>query len=367
MSKRRPRRRSLGLAIALTVVVAACAIAIPSALRPATEGSVTVGLSSAYNLGQVRREQPELKVLRDDICWADLEPTRGRYQWRQRDAFMAEAARNGFTTVPVLNCSPPWTGLGHFVLPTTSADVRAFSRMVADVVARYGPRGSFWRAHPRLPYRPARWFEIWNEPYLAEFMQNPGGPNPVSYARLVKAAVMAGRARNPRARFLIEADTTGLPVSGPQVEWVDAMFAAVPDLARWIDGVAVHPYSNGASPDEYTPSGDTRWQFRRIEQIHDRFAAHGAGGKPFWITEIGWSTCAKRPPCVTESQQGQYLARMLELARGYGWVKAVLVYNYRDDQQAGQAPAETGRWYGLLRSDGRPKPAWQALRRAIRP
>src|SRR6476661_2914184 len=187
MRKQRLRRRSLVLAVAVTLVVVAGAMAIAFALRPGPEGHVTLGLSSAYNLHEVRKGQPELRLLRDDLCWAGLEPTRGHYQWRARDAFIAEAARNGFTTVPVLNCSAPWTGLGHFVLPTAPADVRAFSRMVADVVGRYGPGGTFWRAHPRLPYRPARWFEIWNEPYLAEFMQNPGGPNPISYAQLARA------------------------------------------------------------------------------------------------------------------------------------------------------------------------------------
>jgi exo-beta-1,3-glucanase (GH17 family) len=197
-------------------------------------------------------------------------------------------------------------------------------------------------------------------------MTNPGGPNPVTYARLVKAAVEAARARNPRARFLIQADTTGQPTDGPPVDWVDAMFAAVPDLARWFDGVAVHPYATGASPDEYTPSGDTRGQFRRIEQIHDRFAAHGAGAKPFWLTEIGWATCPERPPCVNEQQQADYIQRMLEIVRGYSWVQAVLIYNYRDDQRAADSPTNMNKWYGLLRSDGRAKPAWKVLQRAMR-
>lgn len=366
MGKWSSRRPSLRLAVVGAVALVACALGLAFALRPGPDRSIALGLNSAYDLPQIRKEQPEMRVLRDEICWAEIEPTRGRYRWSQADAFVADAARNGFRVLPVLDCSAPWTGLGRFVLPTASREVQDFARMVADVVSRYGPDGAFWRSHPHLPYRPASWFEVWNEPYLAEFMQNPGGPNPVTYARLVKTAVKAGRASNPRARFLIEADTTGISPSGPQVEWVDAMFAAEPDLANWIDGVAVHPYSNGASPDEYTPAGETRWQFRRIEQVHDRFAAHGAGGKPFWITEIGWATCPDRPPCVSDAQQAEYLERMLDIARSYGWVDGVLIYNYRDDQHAADAPTDMSKWYGLLRSDGTAKPAWKALSRATR-
>jgi hypothetical protein len=364
MRKQRGRRRSLIIAVVGVLLVAACALALASALGPDDKGHFRVGLNAAYDLHQVRRGQPDMKLLRDEICWAELEPRRGRYRWAATDRFAADAARNGFTTVPVIDCSAPWTGLGHWVLPTSAAEVSAFSKMVGDVVARYGPGGTFWRGHPKLPYRPVRWFEIWNEPYLPQFMENPGGPNPVTYARLYRAAVREARRRNPRARFLIEADTTGQPRNAAPVEWVDSMFAAVPDLARWVDGVAVHPYTNGAPPDLYTPAGDTRGQFRRIEQIHDRFAAHGAAGKPFWITEIGWATCPQRPPCVSERQQADYIGQMLDIVRGYGWVQAVLIYNYRDDPHAAAAPGDTEKWFGLLRGDGRAKPAWDVLRRA---
>jgi exo-beta-1,3-glucanase (GH17 family) len=142
------------------------------------------------------------------------------------------------------------------------------------------------------------------------------------------------------------------------------MFDAVPDLARWFDGVAVHPYTTTDSPSSYTPD-DPRGDFRRIENIRQEFAAHGAGSKPFWITEVGWSTCPGDPDsCVSDKKQAAFLAAMFNIVKSdySSWVQAVFPYNYRDGNEDNVSDKEA--WFGLIRRTGEPKPAWNVLRAA---
>ena len=232
------------------------------------------------------------------------------------------------------------------------------------MVRRYGPHGSFWRTHRDIPARPATWFEIWNEPYLSQF--SAGGVNPGRYARLFKAAAMAGRRADPSARFLIEADLSGLAKDGSSSPWVGPMYAAVPDLDRWADGVAVHPYSGTDSPDSYTASEPSRGlqahradppAVRRTRRRLEALLDHGGGlvdlsGRPHQLRERA------RPGRVPEARVPAREERLLP------WVKAVFPYNYRDGLEGNGTYTEA--WFGLIRRAGQPKPAWNVLRAAAR-
>jgi polysaccharide biosynthesis protein PslG len=298
-----------------------------------------------------------------EVGWPSVERQRGRWSWGQFDEQFAITARHGVTILPLLMGVPGWAGGNEYSIGT---DQKGFANYTARVVRRYGPRGSFWRAHPNLPYRPARWFEVWNEPYLSLFSE--GGPNPAAYARLFKAAAIAGHKASPSARFLLAADESGQTESGSLEPWIGPMYSAVPDLNRYFDGVAVHPYSAPSGPLQFTPGHNARFQFRRIETIRNEFVARGAERKPFWITEIGWSTCPANPDdCTTEGKQATYLGQMLHTVKtNYAsFVRAVFIYNYRDSPSSSD-PRNKEVWFGLIRRDGSPKPAWNVLRAEAR-
>jgi hypothetical protein len=195
---------------------------------------------------------------------------------------------------------------------------------------------------------------VWNEPYIPPF--SAGVASPSLYARLVRATAIAGRAADPQAKFLIEADTSGTSNWQEYHPWIDAMYAAVPDLNSYFDGVAVHPYGQ-RGPDYYTPP-DSRWQVRRLEEIRASFVAHDAADKHLWATEFGWTTCpGGTDGCVTEQQQADFLRRFLVLAtttwRPY--LDAVFVYHFREWERS---PTDPEQRYGLTRADGSHKPAW---------
>lgn len=291
--------------------------------------------------------------VRQNLDWAQVQPRPGQWRWAPADFRVRAAAERGVTLLPVLLGGARWAG-GWNVLP---ADPRAYARWVGRVAARYGPGGRFWRENPSLPYRPVQAIELWNEPYLDFFSR--GGVDPARYARLVRAATIAGRKANPAVKYLLQADWTP---GEPRKSFIDAMYAAVPDLTDHFDAVAVHPYSVARAPDQ----PDDPWGFARLHEVRARMVAHGAAAKPLWITEVGWSTCpaGRRTGCVTEREQAAYLRRVHELVVAqHPAVRRLYYYTGRDRRSRA---ADREGWFGVLRSDETAKPGYFVLREIAR-
>ncbi|HEX7292173.1 MAG TPA: hypothetical protein VF250_13700 [Conexibacter sp.] len=324
---------------------------------------------NALGAGSDRRRRLELgraralgvRWIREELSWSSIERTRGHYRWRQFDTLLVAATRARLHVLPLLLGTPWWAGAGRFALPN---DTQAFGAFAARAAARYGPGGTFWRAHPRLDSRFApQWFEIWNEPYYRFFSTT--GIDPVRYAAMVRAATVSGRAANRATRWLMAADMTYLDATGRRQRWLPALAAADPGLMRLVDGVAVHPYVFG------TPGADDGiplpFRFERVEAIARELTALGASRVPLWITEIGWSTCDSRPDCGSEQEQAQRLAQVFARVRRRplsDHVRAVFVYHLHDFP--GRARDDREGWFGLLRANGSRKPAWGVVRQAAR-
>lgn len=354
-------------AVALTLVVSACGgghqspvtVTAPPAHAPAlTVGVIANTIGSGRDIGAAQRKVAALGVhwIREELDWPVAEPRPGVYRWGSFDRLFEASARHHLHVLPLILSTPGWTGSQPLALPT---DTGAFADFVAHLARRYGPRGTFWRAHPRLDAAVApQWFELWNEPYTTAY--STGGVNPARYARVVVAATRAGRAANPRTKWLMAADLDYRDSDDHEHGWLDALYAAVPDLNRYFDGVAVHPYSF-LSPDAGSGAGPLDERFARVGAIESVLRHHGAGAKPMWITELGWSTCNARPDCTTQHDQAQWLADAFSLVRGrYShFVRAVFVYHLDD---FAVAPDDREDHYGLLSLGGAPKPAWSVVR-----
>jgi polysaccharide biosynthesis protein PslG len=275
-----------------------------------------------------------------------IEPSPGVFNWSHYDIVFGAAGARGLRILPLLTDTPSWAGPSEAAVPT---DPTAYADFVAHVVARYGPHGTFWAANPQWAASASDTFELWNEPYYADY-------NPGNYARLVKAATTAGRAADPSAKFLLAAEVYGSGSGASFVSWVDALYAAVPDLNNYFDDVAMHPYGK----DVTGLSGDGENQLRRIEMLRAQFVAHGASDKGFWLTEVGYSTCGTvETQCVTPAQQASEMQTMFtDMKTTYSsFVRAVFVYRYNDLA----ATASMQNDYGLTTVDGTAKPALAVL------
>ena len=296
-----------------------------------------------------------VRWLREEFSWSVIEPKDDAWSWGRYDQLMTEAAKRDVHVVALAMTTPAWAGA---TWDTISEDPSEYAEYIAAIAGRYGPNGTFWAAHPELTAVPLEQIELLNEPFLPQFAA--GDTNAGRYARLVRAATPAGRAANPAVRFLMAVDTTSYDASQVQHEWIDEMYAAVPDLNAHYDGITVHPYG---SLDNYTPPS-SRWQFRRIEEIRAKLVGHEASDKGFWLTEIGWPTCAQG--CETEAEQADFVTRSIAMMRTTyaDYVRGAFFYRY-DDLLSSSGPADREATYGLKHADGTPKPAWDALAAAI--
>jgi hypothetical protein len=319
------------------------------------------GASTAGYLGKIV-SQTGARWLRERFEWSTIEPAPGSFSFSYYDHFMLLAARRGERVLALLGNAPAWAGPDPTAIPT---DPSAYAAYVAAVVNRYGPHGTFWAAHPRLRASAVTTFELWNEPYYDN--GNDGVYDPARYARLVKAAGIAGHAADPAARFLLSAEMqSARDPNGEWVWWTDALYRAVPDLNRYFDGVAIHDYGSDTTSLNPMVPGQAYGNYdhvRRAQNIHQQFIGHGAANKPFWITEAGWSTCTEASSdCVTAEQQAGNLATLFGYARvnWHDWVQAIFIYRFAD----GTDPGTVQEGYGLTNLDGTAKPALAVFRTA---
>jgi hypothetical protein len=319
------------------------------------------GASTAGRLNQVI-STTGAGWLREEFSWAKIEPRPDTFDFSYYDHFMLEAAQSGERILALLYDAPSWAGPADNAIP---GDPTAFAGYVAALIGRYGPRGTFWSQHPGLAGSALRTFEIWNEPFSDT--GDHGNYNPGRYARLVKAAAIAGHRVDAQANFLLAAEMQSARDSrGRWQWWVGALYQAVPDLNRYFDGVAMHDYGTDVSTLNPMAAGRPYHNYGhilRIENLHQQFMAHGAAGKPFWITEAGWSTCTEgSAECVTQDQQAANLQTLFNDMRGpwRNWVKAAFIYRFGD----GADPSTVQGAYGLTNLDGTPKPSLGVFRAA---
>ena len=253
-------------------------------------------------------------------------------------AYFEGARRAGTRTLCLL-------GNGQGAVPK---DPEPYARWAAEFVRRYGPRAG----------GQCTWLEVLNEPYWKDF--SGGRADPAGYARFVRAVSIATREVDPGVRILAAADTTWAG-DGPDdgTPWVEPMVAAVPDLESYIDGIAVHPYTGD---DPRLCSLAKRWCFNRLPEIRRRLVALGLN-EPIWITEVGVSTCRSAPGCRTRAEQRAWTKDMLKKASRWPWVKAVFLYQLRDQRTGDNSSFQYG--YGLFTDRGRPKPVWEVVRRYL--
>jgi hypothetical protein len=133
------------------------------------------------------------------------------------------------------------------------------------------------------------------------------------------------------------------------------------------DALATHPYvgPSDAAPD--TPSVGAIWRLTHTPAMRKVMDEWGDTKKRIWVTELGWSSGPDnlgnpwdRP--VTPRQQARYLREAVELIRTeYPYVGPIIWYRDVD------GPTDSYQdGFGLMHPDLTSKPAFAALRAAVR-
>lgn len=122
------------------------------------------------------------------------------------------------------------------------------------------------------------------------------------------------------------------------------------DWATYVDGFIVHPYGGTGARTSSALGNRTLVE-----------SARAMTGGPIYVTEVGWPTAVGQPATGdslqwTEAEQATNITNFIAWAHGTGYVAEVVYFNYRD--------YGSNAWYGIARSDGSHKPAYEALRQA---
>jgi hypothetical protein len=326
-------------------------------------GQIPIGIQadlrsrSGPDLGDVlhRMVTAHLRFSREDFTWATIEPRRGIYCWGYTDSWMFGAARAGVQIIAVVDASPIWAEPTATTAPTDPSGLRAYAAFVRELLGRYGAYGSFWSRHPALRPDPITYVDVWNEPYTQSFWQGDY-PDPAGYAEMFEAVVHAARPVDPKARFLLEGDTTAQDGS----PFLASVLLAQPQIAHDAYAVSVHPYaSNGWGPGVCDSAGtqqDRRFQTCRLKDVRRILDKAGASRVKLFVTEIGWGANGSTPPQLSPSTVALYVRETFDQlrTRWKGLVSGLIWYQYQSTA-SGAGPNGD---FGLIQPNGVPYPAW---------
>jgi hypothetical protein len=273
-----------------------------------------------------------LQWTREEFVWANIEPSQGAYQWDIPDDRLWFMAKAGYGVVGMILTTPPWARkpscAGNYWCPPQ--DVNDFANFVSAIVERYDADGQDDSAgHPRVDY-----WEIWNEPNHAATW--PG--TPAEYGDLLIAGYNAVKQADPTARVLVGGIYVFDGTAG--LAFLNQVLQSRPAAWNAFDVLSIHPYMPDAAPDA-PGSDDFYLMLARLQRSKDWVDNHG-GGKPVWVTEVGWSTCtAGDGDCdggfaKTADQQANYLIRTQTMALAKG-IEHLSLFQLEDKFDGGQS------------------------------
>jgi polysaccharide biosynthesis protein PslG len=293
-----------------------------------------------------------VRLVRQPFHWSGIETASGAYDLGAYDRFVSAAARHGIRVMPILYDAPHFherEASGGSPPPQSFRDMVTFAQVLWW---RYGPRGTLWDQHPGLRKLPIRSWQVWNEPSLTKYW--PPRPNAAQYGRMLRQVGSILSAVDPKAEIV----TAGIPAS--------RLPGAVP-LTRYVrrldrttvpfDTLAVNAYARSVP--------ELLRNLRAARRLLDR---SGRRRTRIWITELGWSDVGPRSR-FRAGRRGQ--ARLIERAftaiereRKRLRLRGVVYHSWMDGRP--YAPRFQDFWglhTGLIRLDGRPKPALWVFRR----
>ncbi len=303
-----------------------------------SERGCALGLLAADHIG----------YFRGVISWPQVQPTPGTYNFAPYDQLVTQLAQHHIRFLPGLLGSPRWISTGPAggkrFASYPPADPTKFASFAASCVRRYGPGGSFWRAHPKLPYYPVLAWQIWNEPNLVQSWRPR--TNAAAYVRLLRSAYRAIKAVDPHATVV----TAGMPffTAGRERSFLTQLFRA--GMVGSFDALAIHSYSPTQAPQ----------RLELARQIMDRFGAQHA---QLWATELAWASGPPDPWAVNPHTQASAISSFFDWvarSRVRLGLREVMWYSL-EDHVYGPDPSWWGYHLGLLTLRRQPKPSLDAL------
>lgn len=303
--------------------------------------------------------------IRTDIDWSVVQrQSVNNYDWSMYDRVIDTAHANGLGVLGVIAYAPAWARLPECInsdkcRPASSAAYANFAKAVAQ---RYGPKG-------------VKTWEIWNEPNIQNFWRP--APNPQVYTAMLKAAYTSIKSVDPSAVVL----SGGLSPAEDQPpghitprDFLKTMYAN--GAQGSFDALAHHPYSYPAPPGVAYPWSAWTQMAGLNPSLRSIMQANGDGHKQIWITEVGAPTSGAGITATPanfrlhlsathgdEQLQSAFVEQAVTAVNGYEWAGPMFWYSYKD---LGSARNDSENFFGIVRSDGSKKPAYDTFKRLLK-
>jgi hypothetical protein len=257
--------------------------------------------------------------IREEIRWDWIEHPLGNWDWGFTDEMVRDARSHGLHVLGLLgyNNAAQTAGTVDYGMP----DINAWKDFVAHVIDHYRGQIEAW--------------EVWNEPDVPYFWQG----SVADYINLLHETYTTIKSGDPAATVMNGA------CSNLDLNWFTDFINQ--GGTQYADVLAFHPYALRSSLDN-----GNYWKIdlAHFKQIEDRI------GKPWWFTEIGWSSSPSGPDygggVGSEQAQASYMVRQYVQSLAYPGldVEHIFWYNFHDD---GTDPNDPENNYGLIDNDWR--------------
>jgi hypothetical protein len=281
-------------------------------------------------------------TIRMDILWSDV--TRGihKYDFSRYDKLIKQLHHNGIEILGLLQYNKEYEEDGKEIWNRPPADFHEFGHFVKTTVERYKSAISVW--------------EIWNEPNHDIYWSGPKD-DLKSYSQLLKISAAAAKKEDPTCHVL----NGGL--TEPVLADVKNLYTHAGPSA--FDILNFHIFIN---PSDSEAEIKFKIMVEGIQTIMEQFKD---SSKPIWITEMG---CPGIPLGKTmqnwfgggplnEKQQAAWLKKQYQLARKFPQIKKIFWAFYRDTEGIFNEATD---YFGLVRSDLTPKPAYHEMKKLMR-
>ncbi len=335
------------LAVAVTLLAPASAQSVVApGPGPPLAGMNATGITFGASAARVSRDiswahSLDAHVIRVEIPWSMLEPTRGQIDpgaLAFTDNLVDRAAAAGIKVVALAMWTPCWAssapasllrkcraGTSSKAQAWAPVNPAAYGSFVAFLAARYGSKLAA--------------IEVWNEPDQANEDYLAGPEKAKHYAEILRAAYPAIKRADPTMTVL------GGSLVGSNGAFLRALYAA--GIKGYYDGLSVHFYN---------------LVLASLRYLHEVQLANG-DTTPLWLNEFGWSSCWPRQriqqeqACVTKQVQATNLRNVFRSLARTPWVAAEIVYSLQGTRRED---------FGVLTETGAHKPSFGALRGVFR-
>ncbi len=265
--------------------------------------------------------------IRIDIDWSVIEASRGEYTFGEVDRVVDYANANGLSVYASIGYTPGWANSNKGkTYPATN--VAYWKSFITRTINRYKNKVKYWG--------------IWNEPNLKKFFA-------LGKDKFVQQVLLPGvqtiRSADPAA-FIVGPELSHKTEAGS--EWYFWMKYILDNAGSYFDIISHHLYEDHGVYFMYEllEEGDVL-----IPAVKKIVQESGQDSKPFWITETGWNTSK-----YSETMQASRYLDMLHVRARKNYPQKVFFYQIID------SPSSSADLWGILRSDGEAKPAYNTYR-----